>query len=107
MVEQQIHQNQTKSEAGAKFFGPFQVLHPVGKQAYKLELPKKWRIHDVFHVLLLEQDTTRKERVDENVTEFEAGSNDEEYEVEEIWDSAVYAKESTTGHLPGFYYLIS
>lgn len=32
----------------AKFFGPFRVLHPVGKQAYKLELPKRWRIHDVF-----------------------------------------------------------
>ena len=25
----------------AKFFGPFQVLHPVGKQVYKLELSKK------------------------------------------------------------------
>ena len=25
----------------AKFLGLFQVLHPVGKQAYKLELPKK------------------------------------------------------------------
>ena len=91
----------------AKFFGPFQVLHPVGKQAYKLELPKKWKIHDVFHVSLLEQDTTRKGRVDENVTEFEAGSNDKEYEVEGIRDSAVYAKESVTGYLPGLYYLVS
>ena len=45
--------------------------------------------------------------MDENVTEFEAGSNNEEYEVEGIWDSAVYAKESTTGHLPGLYYLVS
>ena len=25
----------------AKFFGPFWILHPVGKQVYKLELPKK------------------------------------------------------------------
>ena len=39
--------------------------------------------------------------------EFEADSDKEEYKVEEIWDSAVYAKESAAGHLPGFYYLIS
>ena len=37
-----------------KFFGPFRVFYPVGKQAYKLELPKKWRIYDVFHMSLLE-----------------------------------------------------
>ena len=93
----------------AKFFGPFRVLHPVGKQAYKLELPRKWRIHDVFHVSLLEQDTTRKGRVDENdATEFDAGNEDSgEYEVEAIRDSAVYARESASGHLPGLYYLVS
>ncbi len=44
----------------SKFFGPFRVLYAVGKQAYKLKLPIKWKIHDVFHVSLLEQDTTRK-----------------------------------------------
>ena len=44
----------------AKFLGPFQVLNPIGKQAYKLKLPKKWKIHNVFYVLLLEQDTTKK-----------------------------------------------
>ena len=41
----------------AKFFGPFRVLHPVGKQAYKLELPKKGESNDVFsHVSLLEHE---------------------------------------------------
>ena len=63
----------------------------MGKQAYKLEPPKRWRIHDVFHVSLLEQDTTRKGQVDEKIAEkleFEAG-NDEEYEVEGTLDSAV------------------
>ena len=49
----------------AKFLGPFRVLHPVGKQAYKLELPKKWRIHNVFHVSLLEQNITKKGQVND------------------------------------------
>ena len=38
----------------SKFFGPFKVFHAVGKQVYKLELPMKWKIHDVFYVSLLE-----------------------------------------------------
>ena len=38
----------------AKFFEPFQVLYSIGKQAYKLEFLKKWKIHDVFHLSLLE-----------------------------------------------------
>ena len=57
-------------------------------------------------MLLLEQNITRKGRVDENVTEFKA-SNDKQYKVEGIWDSAVYAKESAASHLLELYYLIS
>ena len=36
--------------------------------------------------------------------EFGAGNN-KKYKVDGIWDSAVYAREST-GQLPGLYYLI-
>ncbi len=91
----------------AKFFEPFRVLHPVGKQAYKIEPPKKWRIHDVFHVSLLEQDTTRKGRVDKPTSRLEfENESDEEYEIEAIRDSAVYASESE-GYLLSLYYLVS
>ena len=38
---------------------------------------------------------------------FEAGGDNEEYEVESICDSAVYARESETGHLLGLYNLVS
>ena len=55
---------------------------------------------------LLEQGTTRKERVDKKVIEleFEAG-NSKEYKVEAIWDSTNYANKAE-GHLPGLYYLV-
>ena len=79
----------------------------MGKQAYKLEIFRKWRIHDVFDLSLLEQDITRKERVDKKVTELDfEGGNSKEYVVETIWDSAVYAKK-LKGHLLGLYYLVA
>ena len=56
----------------------------------------------------MEIDTTRKKRVDENMTEldFDAGDS-KEYKVETICDSAVYTIKSESGHLPGFYYLVA
>ena len=90
----------------AKSFGPFRVLHLVKKQAYKLELSKRWRIHDISHVSLLEQNTTKKEPINKRVTKLEAGDS-EEYKVEAIWNSAVYARESELGQLPDLYYLVA
>ena len=90
------------------FFWLFQVLHLIEKQTYKLELPKQWRIHNIFPVLLLEQDTTKRERVDKWVMklELEAG-NSKEYKIEAIWDSAVYVSKLWSGQLPGLYYLVT
>ncbi len=60
---------------------------------------------------LLEQDTTKKGRVDkallepEKEFEFEVGDN-KEYEVEAIIDSAVYGQRAND-QMPGLYYLVS
>ena len=80
------------------------MLHPIGKQAYKLKLPKKWKINNIFHMSLLEQDTTRNGR-EFLIPEFEPDNN-KEYKMEAIQDSAVSAKE-TDRHLPGLYYLVA
>ena len=68
---------------------------------------KKWRIYNIFYVLLLEQKITKKGQVDENKTELDAGNNSGEYEMEAIWDSMVYTKKSKSGYLLQLYYLVS
>ena len=93
---------------GHKFLGPFMVIEPIGKQAYRIQLPPRWRIHDVFLVSLLEKNGTKKGGVDKELAEqIEFNENEpKEYEVESIQDSAVYARESEDGRPVGLYYLI-
>ena len=38
-----------------KYVGPFKVLERIGSVAYRLLLPETMKVHDVFHVSLLEQ----------------------------------------------------
>ena len=97
-----------KRKLETKFFGLFRVLYLIEKQAYKLEFLKEWKIHNVFHLLQLEQNITRKERVDKQVTELELEAGDsEEYKTEVIWNSAVYPSKLELGQLPGLYYLVA
>ena len=60
----------------------------------------------MFHISLLEHNTTRKEWI-EKIPELDAGDNSNKYKVEAIWDSAVYANKSESGHLPDLYYLVA
>ena len=51
---------------------------------------------------LLEQDNTRKGRVDDENVELDAGDKKGEYEMKANWDSKVYTRESESGHLSVF-----
>ncbi len=61
---------------------------------------------------LLEQDITRKRRVDKALlepkkdVEFEARGN-KEYEFKVIIDSAIYGQQVNNNQMPGLYYLVS
>lgn len=71
-----------------RFTGPFRVLEPVGLQAYRLQLPATWKIHDVFHISLLEKYHRREdsEDIQEPLPLAELVDGQEEWEIEEILD---------------------
>lgn len=46
-----------------KFFRLFQVIYLMSQQIDNLQLPIKWRIHDVINMSILEQDIRKKSHV--------------------------------------------
>lgn len=70
-----------------KRFGPFPITRIIGKTSYKLKLPDKWKIHNVFHGSLLtpyretEAHGPNYERPQPTIID-----DKEEYEVEQIID---------------------
>ena len=51
-----IRTRRAAKKLNAKLFGPFKVVRLVGQvgQSVELELPLRWRVHNVFHTSLIE-----------------------------------------------------
>jgi len=71
--------------------GPFQVEKIVSPVAVRLTLPRKWKIHNVFHVLLIEPFRTSEHRAPPDPSKVLREADDieqsEEYVVEEVMSS--------------------
>lgn len=68
-----------------KQIGPFAILSKIGSQAYRIRLPPRYRIHDVFHVSLLEPWRGRHGEQPANTTLPDVlPDGDEVWEVEKI-----------------------
>lgn len=78
-----------------KMFDPFKIIDVKNSQAYQLVLPAHWKIHDVFHVFLLEKATPWKRgdntqlSIDRSV-KIGIKSDDIEYIVSKLIDSTVF-----------------
>jgi hypothetical protein len=72
-----------------KMLGPFQIVQMVSPSAAKLKLPPSWRIHDTFHVSLLEPFRTGSHGTPdvEQVLKDIGPVEPEEYQVEQIMDA--------------------
>ena len=73
-----------------KYYGPYEVELPIGKQAYRLRLPPSMKIHNVFHVSLLEPCNVRPGSALPPPPPIIVNEGEEEYEVEEILDSRLH-----------------
>lgn len=84
----------------SKFLSLFQVLQLIKKQVNKLKHLKKWKIQNAFDLSLLEYDTIRKRQIENKVENIKPDfdfSNNQEYEVENIKNNAIYARKSWSG----------
>jgi len=63
-----IRQLRPNKKLSSKFLGPFEVLEVIGDhgQAYRLKLPSTYKVHNVFHVSLLEPWHSREGEVTES-----------------------------------------
>lgn len=99
-----------------KQFGPFEVVEKLGSQAYRLAIPKHWRIHDTFHVSLLEGFKGREEVPEPSKPSYEAedieieADGENEFFVNAIVDSKIFPAGAVPNQVDGgeyeLYYLI-
>ena len=81
-----LKQRRPSKKMSHKYVGPFRVEDKVGAQAYRLTLPNTYRIHNTFHVSLLEDYHHREgdKHAEQLMQAPELIDDEEQWEIEEI-----------------------
>jgi len=75
------------AKLGPKRYGPFKVLKQMSAAVYRVEIPKHWKIHNVFHAnLIMPYKETELHGPNYNRPPPDLVDGEEEYEVEKIID---------------------
>ena len=87
-----------------KFIGPFQILKRYNKNAYWLDLPTRFKFHDMFHMSLLEKNPLENEinQTTINIDAFVEGQS--EYVAKDIVDSQIFKKDKVRDGAPASLY---
>ena len=102
-----IRTKRPSKKLAPKLYGPFKILGKVGNRAYRLELQDRWRIHDTFHVSLLEKFHDNKiEGRSQIRPEPEEIEGEREYEVERILQSEIREKRQGRRKKKSLFYLV-
>jgi len=79
-----------------KNHGPFQIEKIISPLAVRLTLPRKWKVHNVFHVALLKPYWTSEHRAPPDPSKVLREADDieqsEEYDVEEVMSSRKHGR---------------
>lgn len=97
-------------------FGLFKIINIKDTQAYKLALLPHWKIHNIFHISLLEKVTLKKRRETDAMQlatippdNVDIEANNPEYVVNELIDSVIFEAGKVPGQsksTAGLYYLV-
>jgi len=79
-----------------RWLGPFQIAKLVGDVAYELILPRRWKVHDVFHMSCLE--AYRRDGSVQPPPPAELLDTEDEYEVEDVLDHRDIPAGNKGGH---------
>ena len=82
-----------------KFVGPFEIVEKIGPQAYKLQLPENWNIHNVFHISLLKRWKTSMFQTTEEPTAAELNIEDRQ---KNIIERILRKKKTGRGQPPAY-----